>query len=85
MPTSEAAAIGATPSIERNVSPGTPMLFQGQEFGATSPFFYFADHKPELGCKVEEIYNARKRRNRAMDEVVAAIRAGKDDDDEEKT
>ena len=37
-----------------------------------------------LGCDVEEIYNARKRRNRAMDEVVAAIRAGKDDD-EEKT
>ena len=28
--------------------PGTPMLFQGQEFGATSPFLYFADHRPEL-------------------------------------
>ena len=28
--------------------PGTPMLFQGQEFGATSPFLYFADHGPEL-------------------------------------
>lgn len=28
--------------------PGTPMLFQGQEFSATSPFFYFGDHKPEL-------------------------------------
>nr|WP_051329521.1 malto-oligosyltrehalose trehalohydrolase [Geminicoccus roseus] len=28
--------------------PGTPMLFQGQEFWASSPFFYFADHKPEL-------------------------------------
>jgi len=28
--------------------PGTPMLFQGQEFGATTPFHYFADHKPEL-------------------------------------
>ena len=38
-----------------------------------------------LGCEVEEIYNARKRRNRAMDEVVAAIRAGNGDDDEEKT
>jgi maltooligosyltrehalose trehalohydrolase len=23
--------------------PGTPMLFQGQEFAASSPFFYFAD------------------------------------------
>ena len=28
--------------------PGTPMLFQGQEFGASSPWVYFADHKPEL-------------------------------------
>ena len=28
--------------------PGTPMLFQGQEFAASTPFFYFADHKPEL-------------------------------------
>jgi maltooligosyltrehalose trehalohydrolase len=28
--------------------PGTPMLFQGQEFWASTPFFYFADHKPEL-------------------------------------
>jgi maltooligosyltrehalose trehalohydrolase len=28
--------------------PGTPMLFQGQEFGASTPFLYFADHKPEL-------------------------------------
>jgi maltooligosyltrehalose trehalohydrolase len=24
------------------------MLFQGQEFGASSPFLYFADHNPEL-------------------------------------
>lgn len=24
------------------------MLFQGQEFAASSPFFFFADHKPEL-------------------------------------
>jgi maltooligosyltrehalose trehalohydrolase len=28
--------------------PGTPMLFQGQEFAASSPFLYFADHKPDL-------------------------------------
>ena len=32
--------------------PGTPMLFQGQEFGASTPFFYFADHVPELAEKV---------------------------------
>jgi maltooligosyltrehalose trehalohydrolase len=30
------------------LSPQTPMLFQGQEFAASSPFLYFADHKPEL-------------------------------------
>jgi maltooligosyltrehalose trehalohydrolase len=30
------------------LSPGTPMLFQGQEFAASTPFNYFADHNPEL-------------------------------------
>ena len=30
------------------LGPGTPMLFQGQEFGASAPFVYFADHNPEL-------------------------------------
>jgi maltooligosyltrehalose trehalohydrolase len=30
------------------LAPGTPMLFQGQEFASSSPFLYFADHKPEL-------------------------------------
>jgi maltooligosyltrehalose trehalohydrolase len=34
------------------LAPGTPMLFQGQEFAASSPFFYFADHNPELAPKV---------------------------------
>src|SRR5207248_9134421 len=28
--------------------PGIPMLFQGQEFAASSPFFFFADHRPGL-------------------------------------
>src|SRR5262249_37260644 len=28
--------------------PGTPMLFQGQEFAASSPFTFFADHHPGL-------------------------------------
>jgi len=32
--------------------PGTPMLFQGQEFGASSPFLYFADHRGSLGDAV---------------------------------
>jgi maltooligosyltrehalose trehalohydrolase len=30
------------------LGPGTPMLFQGQEFAASAPFLYFADHNPEL-------------------------------------
>jgi maltooligosyltrehalose trehalohydrolase len=34
------------------LAPGTPMLFQGQEFASLAPFFYFADHKPELARKV---------------------------------
>ena len=33
--------------------PGTPMLFQGQEFAASSPFLYFADHQEELGLNVQ--------------------------------
>lgn len=34
--------------------PGIPMLFQGQEFGASTPFFYFADHEAELARAVRE-------------------------------
>jgi maltooligosyltrehalose trehalohydrolase len=34
------------------LGPGTPMLFQGQEFAASSPFFYFADHNEELSAQV---------------------------------
>jgi maltooligosyltrehalose trehalohydrolase len=30
------------------LGPQTPMLFQGQEFGSTAPFLFFADHGPEL-------------------------------------
>jgi maltooligosyltrehalose trehalohydrolase len=36
------------------LSPATPMLFQGQEFGATTPFFYFAAHRPDLARLVDE-------------------------------
>jgi maltooligosyltrehalose trehalohydrolase len=32
--------------------PGTPMLFQGQEFGSSAPFLYFADHEPTLAAAV---------------------------------
>jgi maltooligosyltrehalose trehalohydrolase len=34
--------------------PGTPMLFQGQEFGASTPFLYFADHNPDLANAVQK-------------------------------
>jgi maltooligosyltrehalose trehalohydrolase len=34
------------------LGPATPMLFQGQEFGASAPFLYFADHKSELARAV---------------------------------
>jgi maltooligosyltrehalose trehalohydrolase len=33
--------------------PGTPLLFQGQEFAAGSPFFYFCDTTRELAPKVK--------------------------------
>lgn len=36
------------------LGPGTPMLFQGQEFGSTHPFYYFADHHAELATLVDE-------------------------------
>ncbi len=34
--------------------PGTPMLFMGQEFGASAPFLYFADHPPDVAEKVRQ-------------------------------
>jgi maltooligosyltrehalose trehalohydrolase len=39
------------------LGPWTPMLFQGQEFGSSAPFLYFADHKPEIAKLVA---NGRK-------------------------
>ena len=36
------------------LAPQTPMLFQGQEFAATSPFFYFADHKEDIAYLVAQ-------------------------------
>jgi maltooligosyltrehalose trehalohydrolase len=36
------------------LGPGTPLLFQGQEFASSSPFLYFADHgSAELGQQVK--------------------------------
>ncbi|HEX5430855.1 MAG TPA: DUF3459 domain-containing protein, partial [Bryobacteraceae bacterium] len=36
------------------LSPNMPMLFQGQEFGSTAPFLFFADHDPELAEEVRK-------------------------------
>jgi maltooligosyltrehalose trehalohydrolase len=36
------------------LGPSTPMLFQGQEFGATTPFLYFCDLKAELSKMVRD-------------------------------
>jgi maltooligosyltrehalose trehalohydrolase len=36
------------------LGPSTPMLFQGQEFQASTPFLYFADHEPDLAVKIVE-------------------------------
>jgi len=34
------------------LGPSTPMLFQGQEWGSTRPFVYFADHVAKLAARV---------------------------------
>ncbi|MFO0985522.1 MAG: malto-oligosyltrehalose trehalohydrolase [Planctomycetota bacterium] len=34
------------------LGPGTPMLFQGQEFGSAAPFLFFADHHRQLAARV---------------------------------
>ncbi len=36
------------------LAPETPLLFQGQEWAASTPFLYFTDHGPSLGRLVTE-------------------------------
>jgi maltooligosyltrehalose trehalohydrolase len=36
------------------LAPSIPMLFMGEEFGATSPFLYFCDHHDQLADAVRE-------------------------------
>jgi len=36
------------------LAPGTPMLFMGQEFAASTPFLYFADHEANLAELVRQ-------------------------------
>ncbi|HEU4981669.1 MAG TPA: malto-oligosyltrehalose trehalohydrolase [Acidobacteriaceae bacterium] len=35
-------------------SPFVPLIFQGEEWAASSPFLYFTDHEPDLGKLVSE-------------------------------
>jgi maltooligosyltrehalose trehalohydrolase len=49
---------GASPARHRALTalfllaPGTPLLFQGQEFGASSPFLFFTDLNRELAASI---------------------------------
>ncbi len=36
------------------LAPGTPLLFMGQEWAASTPFPYFTEHPPELQARVQE-------------------------------
>ena len=45
-------------------SPFVPLLFQGEEWAASTPFLYFTDHDPELGRAVTE---GRRREFAAFD------------------
>jgi maltooligosyltrehalose trehalohydrolase len=58
------------------LGPGTPMLFMGQEFAASSPFLYFADHNQELAplvCKGRAEFLAQFR-SLATPEAQAVLR-----------
>ncbi len=37
------------------LAPGTPLLFQGQEFSSSSPFFYFANHSDQELSKLVRV------------------------------
>ncbi len=56
------------------LSPGTPLLFQGQEFAASSPFLYFADHRPELA---EAVRRGRAEFIRQFPSMAAAEASGR--------
>lgn len=36
------------------LSPNTPLLFQGQEFNSSKPFYYFSDHEPALAHLIHQ-------------------------------
>lgn len=59
------------------LQPATPMLFQGQEFSASSPFLYFADFEPDLAAAV---LNGRGEFLAQFPSIVDAHRRGALDD-----
>ena len=63
------------------ICPGTPLFFQGQEFGSSAPFLYFADHAGALGDAVRRGRAAFMRQFRSVasrDEVDALPDPGAD-------
>jgi maltooligosyltrehalose trehalohydrolase len=52
------------------LGPWTPLLFQGQEWNASTPFHYFADHNPELARLV------RAGRRQFMSQFPGCVGAG---------
>jgi maltooligosyltrehalose trehalohydrolase len=69
------------------LAPGTPMLFQGQEFAASTPFFYFSNVSPAL---VDNIHRSRLKflsqfRNLAQPEIQATIPRPDDPDTFERS
>ena len=61
------------------LQPQTPMLFQGQELGARSPFLFFADHEPEIAESV------RKGRREFIEQFPSFRGAGLPRPDDEST
>jgi maltooligosyltrehalose trehalohydrolase len=53
--------------------PMTPLLFMGQEWGASSPFLYFTDHDPELGRAIAEGRRAEFGAFRSFSDPVARL------------
>jgi maltooligosyltrehalose trehalohydrolase len=59
------------------LGPGTPMLFQGQEFASSSPFLFFAHHTGDLAAAVRK---GRAAFMRQFPSVAAASNEFEDDD-----
>jgi maltooligosyltrehalose trehalohydrolase len=54
--------------------PMTPLLFMGQEWGASTPFLYFTDHEAELGRAVSEGRRREFERFAAFEDAEARAR-----------